>query len=66
MTNPPKENVYSGVIDHESVRIGMLLAEHNGLEVMATNVGNAYLHGVTREKVYCWKTVFRLGGPKAK
>ena len=38
VANPPKEYIYSGVIDHESVRIGMILAEHNGLEVMATDL----------------------------
>ena len=52
VTNPPREEVYSGVVDHESVRIAMFLAAHNNLEIMATDVGNAYLHGVTREKVY--------------
>ena len=52
VTNPPKEEVYSGVVGHESVHIGMFLAEHNGLDILATDVGNAYLHGVTREKVY--------------
>ena len=52
MTNPPKEEVYSGVVDHESVRLAMFLAQHNDLDILATDVGNAYLHGVTREKVY--------------
>lgn len=52
VTNPPKEEVYSGVVGHESVHIAMFLAEHNGLDILATDVGNAYLHGVTREKVY--------------
>ena len=52
VTNPPKEEVYSGVVDHESVRIAMFLAEHNDMDVLATHVGKAYLHGITREKVY--------------
>ena len=52
VTNPPREEVYSGVVDHESVRIAMFLAAHNDLDILATDVGNAYLHGVTREKVY--------------
>ena len=41
VTNPPKEEVYSGVVDHESVRIAMFLAEHNDMDVLATDVGNA-------------------------
>ena len=52
VTNPPREEVYSGVVEHESVRIAMFLAAHNDLDILAADVGNAYLHGVTREKVF--------------
>ena len=47
-----KEDSYSGVVDHENVRITLFLAEHNGLKVMAVDIGNAYLHAKTKEKVY--------------
>ena len=52
MTTAPKEDTYSGVVDHENVRITLLLAEHNDLELMAADIGNAYLHAKTLEKVY--------------
>ena len=52
MTTAPKEDTYSGVVDHENVRITLFLAEHNDLEVMAADIGNAYLHARTREKVF--------------
>ena len=52
MTTAPKEDTYSGVVDHESVRLGLFLSELNGLKVMAADVGNAYLHAETRQKVY--------------
>ena len=50
MSIAPKEDSYSGVVDHENVRITLFLAEHNDLELMATGIGNAYLHAKTREK----------------
>ena len=52
VTIPPKEEVYSGVVDHESVRIALFLAKHNDLKVKAADVSNAYLHAKTRERVY--------------
>ena len=52
MTTAPKEETYSGVVDHENVKITLFLAEHNNLDVMAADIGNAYLHARTREKVY--------------
>ena len=51
MTTAPKEETYSGVVDHESVRITLFLADYNDLELMAADIGNAYLHAKTREKV---------------
>ena len=47
----PKDESYSGVVDHESVRLTMVLAENNDLQVTAADTGNVYLHGTTREKV---------------
>jgi len=52
-TEPGDEDVYSGVVSIDTIRCGLFLAQLNGLEVTAADIGNAYLHGVTREKVYC-------------
>ena len=52
MTVAPKEDNYSGVVEFESVKLILFLAELNGLALMAADVGNAYLHAWTREKVY--------------
>ena len=50
-TDPAKEDVYSGVAGMETVRLGFILARLNGLHVCAGDVGNAFLYGLTREKV---------------
>ena len=52
MTAPPRDSVYSGVVSLKSIRLALLAAELNGLEVQATDVGNAYLEAETREKIY--------------
>jgi hypothetical protein len=52
LTSPPKEDLYSGVVDLMTVRIGHMLAAINGLQVCAADIGNAFLYGKTREKVY--------------
>jgi hypothetical protein len=51
-TEPPKEDIYSGVVDLMSVRLGYQIAKMNGLKVCAADIGNAFLYGKTREKVY--------------
>jgi hypothetical protein len=51
-TDPPKEDVYSGVVAMETVRMGFVVAAMNGLQVCAADVGNAFLYGITRELVY--------------
>jgi hypothetical protein len=51
-TDPPAEDIYSGVVGLETVRLGFVLARHNGLLCCAADVGNAFLYGRTREKVY--------------
>ena len=51
MTNPPKDSVYSSVVSLRSIRIVCLLAELNGLKLMAADVGNAYLEAYTKEKI---------------
>jgi hypothetical protein len=52
LTDVPAESVYSGVVSLCSLRICIFLAELNGLQVRAANVGNAYLEAETKEKVY--------------
>ena len=40
------------MVSIDSIRTAFLIAELNDLEVMAADVGNAYLHGYTKEKIY--------------
>ena len=51
MTQPSKDSVYSSVASLRSIRMIAFLAELNGLELMAADVGNAYLESFTKEKV---------------
>jgi hypothetical protein len=44
--------VFSGVVNISSVRLGFLIAELNGLQVCAADIGTAFLYGRTREKVF--------------
>jgi len=52
MTDPPATMTYSSMVSHDSVRIAFLIAALNDLEILAADVGNAYLNAETREKVY--------------
>ena len=51
MTDEPVENTYSGVVSIPGLRIITTLAELNDLELWQTDIGNAYLESVTKEKV---------------
>ena len=51
-TDPTKEDIYSGVVSMDSIRTGFLLGELNNLTCCAADVGNAFLYGKTKEKVY--------------
>jgi hypothetical protein len=51
-TDPPMSLTYSSVVSRDSVRIGFLLAVLNGLDILATDIGNAYINANVREKVY--------------
>jgi len=51
-TNPPKVLTCSSVVSRESVRIALLLAGLNDLEVWLMDIGNAYLIALTMEKCY--------------
>ena len=51
-TDPSDSDIYSGVILIDFIWTAFLVAELNDLKVMAADVGNAYLHEYTREKIY--------------
>jgi len=57
-TEPDREDIYSGVVAMNTVRVGFLVGEMNNLTACAADVGNAYLNSMTREKVYI------LAGPE--
>ena len=46
------EEAYAGIVGMETVHLGFLLAEMNGLQVCATDISSAYLYAKTREKCY--------------
>jgi hypothetical protein len=47
-----QEDIYSGVVRMDTVRIGFFLGELFGLSCCACDIGNAFLYGKTKEKVY--------------
>jgi hypothetical protein len=47
-----KVDIYSGVVYMDTVRIGVFLGELYGLSCRACDIGNAFLYGKTKEKVY--------------
>jgi hypothetical protein len=49
---PSPEDLYSGVVGMETIRYCMQVAAMNNLQVCPAHVGNAFLYGKTREKVY--------------
>jgi hypothetical protein len=51
-TNPPKESVYSSVVSRDSVRIALLVAALNDLDILSADIQNAYLNAPTKEKIY--------------
>ena len=52
LTEVPVDAVYSGVVSLRGFRLALFLAELNGLDTWATDIGNAYLEAETSEKVY--------------
>eukprot|EP00934_Nitzschia_sp_Nitz4_P000636 Nitzschia sp. Nitz4//scaffold500_size4614//80//4514//NITZ4_009238-RA/size4614-augustus-gene-0.0-mRNA-1//-1//CDS//3329553583//636//frame0 len=52
MTDPTAEDVYSGVVATETIRVAFAIAMINGLLVIAGDVGNAFLYAITNEKCY--------------
>lgn len=53
VTDPPATTTYSSVVSRESVRIALLIAALNDLEVLSADIQNAYLHAKCREKIWC-------------
>jgi hypothetical protein len=51
-TEAPASITYSSVVSRDSVRIALLIAALNDLEVLACDIQNAYLTAPCREKVY--------------
>mgnify|MGYP003326537431 FL=1 len=52
-TKPSAAITYSSVVSRDSVRIALLLAGLNRLEILSGDIQNAYLTAPNREKVYC-------------
>ena len=52
LTETPASITYSSVVSRDSVRLAFLIAALNDLDVMACDVGNAYLNAPCREKVW--------------
>jgi hypothetical protein len=50
-TNPPKELVYSSVVSRDSVKIALLVAALNDLDILSADIQNAYLNAPTMEKM---------------
>jgi hypothetical protein len=51
LTDPPLESVYSSVVSLRSLQLMIFIAELNGLELYAADIGNTYLEAKTRKKV---------------
>jgi hypothetical protein len=61
----PSYATYSSVVSRDSVRIILTIAALNDLEVLAADIGNAYLNAPNKEKVHviCGPEIF---GPEAE
>jgi hypothetical protein len=57
-TNTPATLTYSSVVSRDSVRIALLLAALNDLDMLACDIQNAYLNADCREKI------FSIAGPE--
>jgi hypothetical protein len=52
LTKVPLYSAYSGVVSLRGICLIIFLAELNGLQTWATDIGNAYLEAETQDKVY--------------
>jgi Reverse transcriptase (RNA-dependent DNA polymerase) len=52
LTEPPSSLTYASVVSRESIRIGLLIAALNDLDILAADIQNAYLTSPCEEKIY--------------
>ena len=52
LTPPTNDNACNGIVSLDSVRTIFTIAELNGLDLCAADIGNAYLEAQTREKLF--------------
>jgi hypothetical protein len=52
LTDVPNESVYSGVVSLRGLRMVAFLSELNGLDLWATDIGNAYIEAKTSELLF--------------
>ena len=51
-TDTPSSITYSSVVSRDIIRIAFLVAALNDLDIIAANIGNAYLNAPCREKIW--------------
>ena len=51
-TEDPEVQTYASVVSHDSVRIRLLMASLNNLDILSVNSSGAYLKTPCLEKVY--------------
>ncbi len=51
-TEPPTAQTYASVVSRDSVRIALLYAALNDLDILSCDVTNAYLNADCREKIW--------------
>ena len=52
MMDPPASITYSSVVSRDRIHIAFLFAALNDVDLLATDIGNAYFNAEPREKVY--------------
>ncbi|MHA7927589.1 MAG: Ty1/Copia family ribonuclease HI, partial [Marinobacter sp.] len=52
LTDAPSSITYSSVVSRDSVRIALLVAALNDLDIQACDIGNAYLNAPCRERIW--------------
>ena len=52
MTNPLTSMTYVNVVSHDSVRIAVLLASPNDIDIFTGDIGNSYLSAYTTNNIY--------------
>ena len=52
LTDPPSSMTYACVVSRESIRVALLLAALNEVNMLTGDIGNAYFNAPTQEKIY--------------